>query len=91
MCDTANMPDRSSKSRKRRAPADPNLLAAGIVAQITSQDKPGEKQKDPLAVELGRRGGLKGGKARAAKLSAKERRKIARKGARARWGHQKTG
>jgi hypothetical protein len=46
----------------------------------------GEAAKDPLAVELGRRGGLKGGKARAAKLSAAERKAIATKAARARWG-----
>jgi hypothetical protein len=36
-------------------------------------------------VELGRRGGLKGGKARAKKLSAKERSEIARKAAATRW------
>lgn len=38
------------------------------------------------AVTLGRRGGLKGGKARAAKLSPKKRAAIARKAAAARWG-----
>jgi hypothetical protein len=37
------------------------------------------------AVELGRRGGLKGGKARAAKLSPAQRAAIARRAARARW------
>lgn len=42
--------------------------------------------KDPLAVEFGRRGGLKGGRARAAKLSADERAESARKAAAARWG-----
>jgi hypothetical protein len=41
--------------------------------------------KDPVAVELGRRGGLKGGKARAARLSPKRRAAIARHAARARW------
>jgi hypothetical protein len=41
--------------------------------------------KNPAAVELGRRGGLKGGKARAAKLTAKERKEIAKKAAAARW------
>jgi hypothetical protein len=79
------MPDRSSKPTKRRAPADPNLLAANIVAQTTDEGKPGEKPKDPMAVELGRRGGLKGGKARAAKLSARKRKEIARRAAKARW------
>ena len=41
--------------------------------------------KDPLAVELGRRGGLKGGKVRAKRLSKKRRSEIARKAAQARW------
>jgi len=41
--------------------------------------------KNPAAVALGRPGGMKGGKARAEKLSPKKRRAIARKAARARW------
>ena len=44
-----------------------------------------EDRRNPAAVELGRRGGLKGGKARAAKLGAKKRAQIARKAAAARW------
>jgi hypothetical protein len=43
------------------------------------------KEKNPAAVALGRLGGLKGGKARAMKLSAKKRTQIARKAAQARW------
>ena len=51
-----------------------------------------EDKKDPLAVELGRRGGLKGGKARAAKLTKEERVESARKAAQARWAkHQVKG
>jgi hypothetical protein len=42
-------------------------------------------QKDPAAVALGRRGGLKGGKARAASLTKEQRAEIARKAAAARW------
>lgn len=42
--------------------------------------------KDPGAVALGRKGGLKGGKARAEKLTAKQRSDIAKKAAKARWG-----
>lgn len=42
-------------------------------------------EKDPAAVSLGRRGGLKGGKARAAALTPERRREIARKAAAARW------
>jgi len=41
--------------------------------------------KDALAVALGRRGGLKGGKARAAALSSTRRREIAKKAAKIRW------
>ncbi len=69
------MPKRSSK------PSDPNELAAAIVAEAT-EDQP---KKNPAAVELGRLGGLKGGKARAKKLSKKRRSEIAKKAAEARW------
>ena len=47
-------------------------------------------KKNAAAVALGRRGGLKGGKARAAKLSAEERQQIARKAANARWTNRTT-
>ena len=42
-------------------------------------------KKNPAAVELGRLGGLKGGPARAQKLTGKRRREIARKAALTRW------
>lgn len=76
------MPDRS-----RKRPTDLNSLAASIVADSTDEDKPKpvDDGKDPAAVSLGRRGGLKGGKARAAKLTAEQRSEIARKAAAARW------
>jgi hypothetical protein len=76
------MPDRSRKN-----PRDLNALASAIVDEVTSDEeqKPKEPTKDPAAVELGRRGGLKGGPARAAKLSAKKRSEIAKKAAEARW------
>ena len=45
-----------------------------------------ETIKNPAAVALGRLGGLKGGLARAAKLSPRKRREIARKAAQSRWG-----
>ena len=41
--------------------------------------------KDPMAVELGRRGGLKGGKARMASLTSEQRKASAMKAAHARW------
>jgi len=44
-----------------------------------------ERDKNPAAVALGRLGGAKGGKARAARLTAQQRSEIARKAARARW------
>jgi hypothetical protein len=45
--------------------------------------------KNPAAVALGRMGGLKGGRARAALLSADERKAIARHAAQARWTTRK--
>ena len=47
------------------------------------------EEKDPAAVELGRRGGLKGGKARAAKMTPEERSESARKAAKARWAKKR--
>jgi hypothetical protein len=75
------MPQRSSKE-----PKDINQLAFDIVEELTS-DKPREQppEKNPAAVELGRLGGLKGGKARAIKLSPKRRRAIASHAAKTRW------
>ncbi len=63
------MPKRSSK------PRDLNSMAAAIVNQATSDEPESEPDegKNPAAVALGRLGGQKGGKARAAKLSAEER------------------
>ena len=48
------------------------------------------KKKNPHAVALGRLGGLKGGPARAEKLSAKRRSEIARKAVKARWARTKS-
>ena len=44
------------------------------------------KPKNPAAVALGKLGGMKGGRARAAKLSPAERKEIAQRAAKARWG-----
>lgn len=67
------MPKRSSK--------DENQIAASIVSQMTGLPT----EKNPHAQALGRLGGLKGGKARAAKLSSKQRKEIAKKAAQKRW------
>jgi hypothetical protein len=66
----------------RRA-KDANVLASQIVKEATGEYK---TDKNPNAVALGRLGGLKGGKARAEKLSSKRRVEIAKKAAGARWG-----
>jgi hypothetical protein len=82
------MPERSKTPRR---PRDPNQLAHQIMQEATGQapkQNPGQPQelhKNPHAVALGQLGGLKGGPARAAKLSPKKRSAIAAKAARARW------
>jgi hypothetical protein len=72
-------------------PRDPNQLARAVVDFATGQREPDppKPEKDPAAVELGRRGGLKGGKARAAAMTPEERRASAQKAALARWGTAK--
>jgi hypothetical protein len=78
------MPKRSSK-----APRDLNKLASFILDQATDEEKENPEEvfgdKNPAAVMLGRKGGLKGGKARAKKLSKKRRQEIAKLAAEARW------
>ena len=68
-------------------PRDPNQLAKAVVDFATGQREPDPpaRVKNQAAVELGRLGGRIGGKARAAKLTAEERRDSARKAALARW------
>ena len=75
------MPDRPRK----RKPADLNRLAAAIVDEATGNAPDPDLGKNPAAVALGRLGGAKGGKARAAKLTADERSEIARRAASKRW------
>lgn len=55
---------------------------------IKGEPKPAEPEKNPAAVALGRMGGLKGGKARAAKLSSEERSAIAKKASAKRWANR---
>jgi len=75
-------------SKHMRRPRDPNQLAK-LIADIATgevEDKVvTEDGRDLAAVLLGRRGGLKGGKARAQSLSPQRRAEIAAKAARARW------
>jgi hypothetical protein len=72
--------------RTSKETEDLNLLAAMIAEEATGTQI---REKNPSAVALGRLGGLKGGKARAEKLSPKRRKEIARKAALARWGAKK--
>lgn len=75
-------------AKKSKKPRDTNSMAAAIVAQSTDPDDEGQdpyEGKNPAAVELGRLGGQKGGKARAESLTAEERSAIAKKAAQARW------
>ena len=75
------MPDRS------RRPRDPNQLAKLIVDIATGEveDTPEDTGKNPAAVELGRKGGLKGGKARAASMTPEQRSEAAKRAAQVRW------
>jgi hypothetical protein len=71
----------------RKRPRDPVQLAKLIGDIATGQTTDTvDDGKNAAAVELGRLGGAKGGKARAAKLSQERRGEIAKKAGRARWG-----
>jgi hypothetical protein len=75
------MPKRSSK------PKDTQQLARKVLDSVVPDADPPKpvKKKNPAAVALGKLGGAKGGKARAAKLSPAKRAAIAKKAAAARW------
>jgi len=82
------MPKRSRKVTKLRQPErDANQAAFDIVQQIIARTE-GTGDKNPAAVALGRLGGLKGGKARAEKLTPEQRRRSAVKAAKARWSQR---
>ena len=72
-------------------PRDPNQLAKLIVDIATGevQDQDPNEGKNPAAVALGRLGGLKGGRARAQKLTVQQKQKIARMAAEVRWSNKK--
>lgn len=71
-------------TKKPKRPKDVNQLAKFLVDLVTGDDRD-KKEKNPAAVALGRLGGQKGGKARAAKLTPEERSAIAKKAAKKRW------
>ncbi len=77
------------RSRKKKR-LDLNELASTVVNEATTSEppeepKPADPNKNPAAVELGRLGGLKGGKARWEGVGKKRRSELAKKAARARW------
>jgi hypothetical protein len=72
--------------KRVKRPRDPVQLAKLIGDIATAQlDDKIEDGKNSAAVELGRMGGLKGGKSRAKSLSAEERSRLAKQAALARW------
>ena len=83
------MTDQEPKRRKR--PGDANQLAKRVVDIATGvvvaegSHTQAERDKDAAAVSLGRRGGLKGGVARASSLTPERRKEIAQKAAKMRW------
>jgi hypothetical protein len=70
-----------------KRPRDVNALARRLVDEATGNAPriDPDEGKDPAAVELGRRGGLKGGEARAERMTPEERSAAARKAALTRW------
>lgn len=83
------------KTPKKPLPKDPNKLAFEIVRMSTeepAEEKPIKEEPKPersaisqYLAEIGRKGGLKGGKARAEKLTEEQRKEIAQKAAKVRW------
>ena len=71
--------------RGEKRPADVIGAAVMIGRIATGQETDIVKRKDPAAVALGKKGGAKGGLARAKSLTAAERKQAARKAAAARW------
>lgn len=80
-----------SMTKNPKRPRDTNQLAK-LIVEIATGETPDEttdgadEDKDPAAVARGRKGGEKGGKARAEALTPEERSAIAKKAASARWG-----
>ena len=78
--------------KRPKRPRDVNRLAKRIVdlsVGEAEEEKPDDSGKDPAAVALGRKGGLKGGRARAESLTPEKRSEIAKKAAAARWSKEK--
>ena len=74
---------RGPKGEKRPGDVIGAAIMVGKIATGEIEDKKAEK--NPHAVALGKLGGAKGGKARAAKLNSSQRSGVARAAAKARW------
>ena len=83
-CHTNRMP-KGPQGQKR--PADSNACAVMVAKIATGEVEETLKPKDPAAIARGKVGGAKGGPARAAASSQKQKRIIAKKAAKARWRH----
>ena len=83
---TSGMPKRSSKQKdtQQLARAVLDAVAPDAEPATTPPEEP-KSERNPAAVALGRLGGLKGGMARAAKLTPEKRKAIASKAAAKRW------
>ena len=87
------MPSRASKPKR---PRDINLLARSVVEDLIGEKmdgsplpaKPPEREKNAAAVALSKLGSSKGGLARAASLSGRKRKAIAKKAAAVRWSRK---
>lgn len=79
--------------RKSKKPRDLAQMAKAIVDEATDENppkvKPDDDGKNPAAVALGKLGGAKGGRARAKKMTKKQRSEAARKAARVRWKNRR--
>jgi hypothetical protein len=91
------MPPRASRPAPKRH-TDPILFAKSLVESATGEkwggtplEHPPKREKNPAAVALSKLGASKGGKARAESLTPKQRSKIAKKAAKARWGNASQG
>jgi hypothetical protein len=72
--------------RLRKPPSDPVQAAHSIFAQLTGEEpRIVPPEKNAAAVALGKLGGAKGGKKRAAGMTPAQRKEAARKAAEARW------
>jgi hypothetical protein len=86
------MPSRASKDTPKKRIGDPVNFAKSLIESVTGEpwnvppEHQPERVKNPHAVAMAALGAAKGGRARAESLTPKQRSKIAKKAAKARWG-----